>query len=70
LTENSENKKFLLRYSGLAAQFIAGIALTIFIGLKADKWMNISIPLLVWFLPLLIIVGMIIKIYNETSKKK
>jgi len=70
LIEKNNNKKFLLRYSGLAAQFIAAIALTLFIGFKVDEWLKISIPLFVWLLPLLMITGMIIKIYNETSKKK
>jgi len=58
-----------MRYAGMGAQFLVSIAVGIFIGLKADKWLNFSFPLLVWLLPLFIIIGLIIKIVNDTSKK-
>ena len=53
----------------MGMQFLASIALGIFIGIKADKWLNFSFPLLVWLLPLLIIIGLTIKIFKDTSKK-
>lgn len=59
-----------MRYAGLAMQFLISIGLGVFIGLKADKWLTISFPLLVWLLPLLIIVGLLYNILKETSKKK
>ncbi|MEO9032453.1 MAG: AtpZ/AtpI family protein [Ginsengibacter sp.] len=70
MTNNNEGNKQLLRYSGLAMQFLAGIGIGVFIGLKADKWLNFSIPLLVWLLPLLILCGIIYKIIKDTSAKK
>jgi hypothetical protein len=70
LINNNESNKQLLRYAGLAMQFLVGIGLCVFIGLKADKWLHISIPLLVWLLPLLVITGIILKIVKETAKKK
>jgi hypothetical protein len=51
-------------------QFLVSIGLCVFIGIKADKWLHISMPLLVWLLPLLVIVGIILKIVRETAKKK
>jgi len=70
LINNNENNKQLLRYSGLAMQFLVSIGLTVFIGLKADKWLHLSIPLLVWLLPLMVITGIILKIIKDTAKKK
>ncbi|HXR84662.1 MAG TPA: AtpZ/AtpI family protein [Hanamia sp.] len=64
-----ETNRELMRYAGMGAQFLVSIAVGIFIGLKADKWLNFSFPLLVWLLPLFIIIGLIIKIVNDTSKK-
>lgn len=58
-----------MRYAGLGAQFLVAIALGIFVGLKIDEWLKFSFPLLVWLLPLLIIIGMIIKIIKDTDKK-
>jgi len=69
LKTRKETNRELMRYAGMGAQFLVSIAVGIFIGLKADKWLNFSFPLLVWLLPLFIIIGLIIKIVNDTSKK-
>lgn len=58
-----------MQYAGMGMQFLVSIGLGIFIGVKADKWFNFSFPLLVWVLPLLIIIGLIIKIIKDTSRK-
>lgn len=60
----------LLRYAGLGAQILVSIGLAVFAGLKADQWLHISFPLLVWLLPLLVVTMMIVKLIKETSKKK
>ncbi|KAA9037281.1 hypothetical protein FW778_17805 [Ginsengibacter hankyongi] len=70
MINKNEGNKQLLRYASLAMQFLVSIGLGVFIGLKVDKWVKISFPLLVWLLPLLIIVGLLYNILKETSKKK
>jgi F0F1-type ATP synthase assembly protein I len=70
LSDRKESNRQLMRYAGMAAQFMVSIGLGIFLGLKLDKWLNISFPLLVWVLPLLLIIGIIVKIIIETSEKK
>ncbi|MEP7233025.1 MAG: hypothetical protein ABI691_22385 [Ginsengibacter sp.] len=67
--ENDSNKQ-LMRYAGLGMQFLIAIALGVFLGLKADGWLKISIPLLVWLFPLIIISAIIFKLIKETSTKK
>jgi len=69
LIDRNESNKQLMRYAGLAMQFLVSIGLGIFIGLKVDEWLHFSFPLLVWLLPLLIIIGIIVKIIKDTSKK-
>lgn len=64
-----ETNSELLRYAGMGMQFLVSIALGIFIGIKADEWLNFSFPLLIWILPLLIMAGLIIKIIKDTSNK-
>jgi hypothetical protein len=64
-----ETNRELMQYAGMGMQFLVSIALGIFIGSKADKWLHFSFPLLVWLLPLLIIIGLIVKIVKDTSKK-
>ncbi|MEO9021387.1 MAG: AtpZ/AtpI family protein [Ginsengibacter sp.] len=64
-----ETNKELMQYAGMGAQFLVSIGVGIFIGSKADDWLSISFPLMVWMLPLLIIIGLIIKIIKDTSGK-
>jgi F0F1-type ATP synthase assembly protein I len=59
-----------MRYAGLAMQFLVSIGIGVFIGLEADRWLRISVPLFVWLLPLLIICGIMYNILKETSNKK
>jgi F0F1-type ATP synthase assembly protein I len=59
-----------MRYAGLAMQFLISIGIGVFLGLKLDEWLHVSFPLLVWLLPLLIILGIILNIFKETSGKK
>ena len=67
--KKNDANKMLMRYAGLGFQFLVGIALAIFAGIKADEWLSMSFPLLVWLFPLLIIMGVIIKTVVETGKK-
>jgi hypothetical protein len=59
-----------MRYAGLAMQLFVSLGIAIFVGLKADAWLKLSFPLLLWLLPLLVIVGLIIKIIKETGSKR
>ena len=67
--KKSDNN-ILLRYAGLGAQILVSLGLALFIGLKLDAWIRFSFPVLVWVLPLLVILGMMIKTIKDTSKRK
>ena len=54
----------------MGAQILVSLGLAVFIGLKADGWMKTPFPVLVWVLPLLVIIGLIIKTIKDTSKRK
>ena len=60
----------LLQYASMGTQLLAGIGIAVFIGLKADGWLRLKIPLLVCILPLLMITGFTLKLIRATSKKK
>jgi Na+/glutamate symporter len=45
------------------------IGLAVYAGYYFDKWIKIEFPLFVWLLPLIAIIGMIIKVIKDTSKK-
>jgi hypothetical protein len=59
-----------LQYAGLAAQLLVIIGGSVFLGLKADGWLQLRIPLLIWLLPLLMLVAVLVKIVKDTSKKQ
>ncbi len=64
------DNKILWRYAGLATQFFAGIALTVFVGYKADEWLHFKMPLLTWILPLVFIFVLIARIIKDTNPRK
>ncbi|HPH86642.1 MAG TPA: hypothetical protein PLC48_14325 [Ferruginibacter sp.] len=66
---NKSNNNLLWKYAGLATQFLVGIGLSVYLGMKMDEWLKISMPLAVWVLPLLVIIGVIVKIIQDTSRK-
>lgn len=69
-TEKSKpQRNLLLYYSGMAAQFLVVIGLMVFIGLKADQYLDVIFPIFIWLLPLLTIAGLIIKAVRDTSNK-
>jgi len=70
---NNKNKEdnqnnLLLRYAGMATQFLVSAGIAVFIGYKADRWLSISFPVFVWLLPLIVISAIIFKVVRDTSK--
>lgn len=63
-----DNRKVLLQYAGLSAEVCISVGLSIFIGLKADKWLHLS-PVFAWVLPLLVIVGLIVKLIKGSTPR-
>jgi hypothetical protein len=53
----------------MATQFLVVIGITVYAGLKTDQWLNWAMPIWVWVLPLLAIVGMIYGIIRRISNK-
>jgi hypothetical protein len=67
---DKNNYSDLLRYATIGTQIFVGLGLAVFIGLKADKWLKISAPLLVLVLPVIVLAAITYKIVKETSKQK
>jgi hypothetical protein len=51
-------------------QLFVALGVAVFAGIKLDSWLNLSIPVFAWVLPLVILCGMIYKLIRETSKRK
>ncbi len=67
--KKNSNKQILYEYAGMATQFLVVTGIMVFAGLKADQWLNWKLPIWVWVLPLLAIVGMIYTIIRRISNK-
>ena len=67
---SNNNYSDLLRYASMGTQIFVALGLAVFVGLKVDKWLKISAPLLVLILPVIVLVGIFYKIVKETSKQK
>ncbi len=65
-----DNSYLLLKYASLGGQLVISMGLAVFAGLKADKWLKISFPLLGWLLPLVVLTAILFKIVKDTAPKK
>jgi branched-subunit amino acid permease len=68
--QSTSSKKFLMKYAGLATQIFASLAIAAFLGYQADKFLKLSVPVLVVILPLLVLFVIFYKLFKETSKNK
>jgi len=64
-----QNNKLLYQYAGFAFQLLAALGIAVFAGLKLDAWIKPGIPVFTWLLPLLVLIGLIIKAVKDTSEK-
>ena len=70
ISGGKSNKDLLLQYASIGTQILAGLVITIFLGKWIDKQLQFSIPVLIWLLPLIFIIGLSIKAVKDTSRKK
>ncbi len=62
-----DNRREVVKYAGLTTQVFLAVGLSLFAGIKVDKWLKTSFPIFAWVLPLLVIVALIVKLIKETS---
>ena len=67
--EGGDRRRELMRWAGLGSQMVASVGISVLLGVKADKWLKLSFPILSWVLPLLVIAGLLINLVREGSKK-
>ncbi len=63
-------RRELLRYAGLSGEVVVSVGVAVFVGMKADKALKLSFPILSWALPLLVIVVLLITLIKAGSGKK
>ena len=64
-----KDSKPFLQYAGIATQLLASFAFAAFGG----KWLDLKFfsrtPIFIWILPLLVGIGMIVKVIKDTDSK-
>ncbi|MES2005372.1 MAG: AtpZ/AtpI family protein [Bacteroidota bacterium] len=59
----------LMQYAGFAAQLAVALVLAVYAGMWLDKHTGIHFPILIWLLPLVLLIGMLVKVVKDTTKK-
>jgi len=59
----------LMQYAGFATQLVVVLLLAVYGGTWLDKKAGFRKPLFVWLLPLFLLIGMLIKLVRDLSKK-
>jgi hypothetical protein len=67
---SDDHRRELIRYAGLSTQVVVSIGVSVFLGMKADKGLKVSFPILSWALPLLVIVVLLVNLIKTGSRKK
>ena len=67
--DSSGRRRELLRYAGLSTQVLVSIGVSVFLGMKADKGLKVSFPILSWALPLLVIVVLLVNLIKSGTDK-
>ena len=68
--DSGDRRRDLIRYAGLSTQVVVSIGVSVFLGMKADKGLKLSFPILSWALPLLVIVVLLVNLIKSGSGKK
>ncbi|MBS1642280.1 MAG: AtpZ/AtpI family protein [Bacteroidetes bacterium] len=68
--KEKSNKELLIIYAGFATQLTVALLIAAYAGYWVDKKNILKFPLFIWLLPLLVIIGMIVKTIKDTSEKK
>ncbi|GGA91412.1 hypothetical protein [Puia dinghuensis] len=63
-------RRELIRWAGLSTEVVASVGVSVWLGVKADKWLKLSFPILSWALPLLVIVVLLINLVKAGTNKK
>lgn len=67
---DTDQRRELLRYAGVSTEVMASVGIAVFLGIKADKWAKLSFPVFSLSLPLLVIIALIVRLVQESSRKK
>jgi hypothetical protein len=65
-----DSRRQLMRYAGLSTEVAASVGVSLWLGLKADKWLKLSFPIFSWGLPLLVIVLLLVQLIKASSGGK
>lgn len=63
------SNKDLLKYAGIATQFLATLGVALFLGLKADRKLGWKFPALTLTLPIVALIASLYRIYTDLSHK-
>lgn len=59
----------VFQYAGMASQWIIVLVATVYLGKWLDKKWAFEKAFLIWLLPLISLLGLMIKLIRDTSKK-
>jgi hypothetical protein len=60
----------MMKYAGMATQFLATLGVAFFIGIKLDNFFEFKLPILTICIPLIMLMALLWKIVRDTTPKK
>lgn len=69
-SDGASRRRQLIRYAGISSEVVASVGISVFLGMRADKWLKVAFPIFSWALPLLVIVVLLVQLVKAGSGKK
>jgi hypothetical protein len=66
----NNNRYLLIKYGGLAMQWLIVLLLTVLGGRKMDQWLKFKKPIFTWLLPVIGIIALLYSVIKDTSPTK
>ena len=70
MQENNSSRRSMMKYAGMATTWLATLGAAVFIGYKADQWLDWKFPVFTITLPLVAIISLLCQIIKDFSKPK
>jgi hypothetical protein len=69
-SSSANNRNLLVKYGGMAVQWMVILFLAVWGGRKIDQWLKVKGSLFVWILPVFGIFGLLFQVIRDTAPRK
>jgi uncharacterized membrane protein YhiD involved in acid resistance len=70
MQQDNSSRRTMMKYAGMATTWLVTLGVAVFLGYKADQWLDWKFPVFTVTLPLVAIISLLRQIIKDFSKPK